>query len=186
MAGLLRTGGARRRLAAPNQDKEINVRNVLLVGLLAVVVNANAADAWVYRSDTDKAKGTVTQYAEIDSTTALTGGLGSPVVLSIRVRRDMSKKTDDVLLVIRNAQMDCTPVNCSAMVQFGDRKPQKFALSKPRQSKQTFLLVKKPGPFLASMANAKKAMIQVGVVQRGPKDFDFDLPPLTLPDRPKK
>jgi len=50
----------------------------------------------------------------------------------------------------------------------------------------TVLFVERAAEFLAQLKKSPKAIIEVDVFRGGRRQFEFEVPPLTLPDRATK
>jgi hypothetical protein len=132
--------------------------------------------AWTYKSDSDKMRGVVTDYAKAKSTNkfVLRFPYNAGTHLELLLRKG-PKSGNEAILHLTSGQVDCDYDGCRIPVKLDDNPVQNFYAQRAGGGDTSALFVQNPLGFIGKLKKAKRAVIEIDLYQEGARQFEFDV-----------
>jgi len=143
-------------------------------GALASADTAAPQASWTYSRDTDQMRGTVTNYAMLQSTNQLQFDFpyngGSTGAITLRKKA----KSLDVMLAIEHGQFMCHSfTNGTVAVKFDDGPVQHYACGEPSDGTSNVIFIEGPRHFVTALKRSHRLIVEAEFFQEGNRQLTF-------------
>ena len=158
---------------------------ITIFAMVAATIAMPAFAQWSYPIEKDAMRGTVTRWANTDSTNKLdfkfpySGGVNATLVL-----RQVGKGASELILTVAKGQLLCHTNECPLAIKIDDGPVQRLeGHGTGADANRSAIFIQRPGPLIEKMKKAKRVIVEASFFREGSRQIFFNVQNLVWPQK---